>query len=722
LGDRSILAAGLAAALAGTGIPAEAQDGRPEDGGDVILDTIEVRGPGGGLAAGTTEGTGLYTAPATNTATKFALTPRETPQTVTVVPEQVIEDFHLTDMREVLETAPFVNVQSERNNGVFFPQARGGEYLNIQFDGMPGPADIGLQGALPLDTAIFDRIEILYGAQGLLAGYGTAGGVINLVRKMPTADFQASGQASLDTDGGYRLVGDASGPLNEAGTVRGRFVAVYDYDGSFIDYAWTRWPTLYGVVEADVSDTTTVAAGAMWTEYTSSMGPAYGMPTLPDGSFLDLPRSANLSADWARDRRKGWTAFAKLDQALPGDWELRGSLSLFRSEARLLSAIPQGPFDPDDDYSFIVEGQREGWDADIYSLDTYATGPARLFGREHELMIGLNGARTENSSIDGRLRPDPLQVSHAFDHDPTAVPQEDPGSWPVVWPASESTLDQYGIFAGGRFSLSEPVHLILGARAGSYSYEDAATSFDTRDVTPYAAVTWDFSEWGTVYASYARIYSPNIWYKGADGSLLDPQQGHNYEAGVKGSFFGGALDASLALYRLQQKNVPQEDYAGGMICDGWYCYVPSGEIVTNGVDVGLSGAIRPGWNVLAGYSYAASDYDDTGEPAFTNFPEHQFKLSTTYDLPGDRWTVGGQVRYQSRIYNEGEEEVPYRVEQPGYAVFDLMAQYRLTEKASLLLSVDNLFDKTYYNGISYPRHGQTFGPPRTTTLTLMAAF
>ena len=383
------------AVLSGAAVAQEA----PDDGGEVVLDTITVTGAGTGLAAGTTEGTGLYTPPATNTATKFALTPRETPQTVAVVTDQVIEDFHLTDMRDVLETAPFVNVQSERNNGVFFPQSRGGEYLNIQFDGIPGPADIGLQEALPLDTAIFDRVEILYGAQGLLAGYGSAGGVINLVRKMPTPEYQAIGEAEpryrRRLPAGRRRLRAAR---TRTGTVRGRFVAVYDYDQSFIDYAWTRWPTVYGVVEADVTDTTTVSAGAMWTEYTSSMGPAYGMPT---PARRQLPRPAALDQPQRRlgaGRAPGWTAFAKLDQDLPGDWELRGALNVFRSEARLLSAIPEGPFDPDDDYSYVLYGQREGWDTNVYSLDAYATGPAQLFGREHELMIGFNGSANREPS------------------------------------------------------------------------------------------------------------------------------------------------------------------------------------------------------------------------------------------------------------------------------------------------------------------------------------
>lgn len=723
MADRKALASGLAAVLGGAAITAvAAQEGPPDDGSDVILDTIEVVGRVSGLGAGATEGTGLYTPPATNTAAKFALTPRETPQTVTVVPEQVIEDFHLTDMREVLQTAPFVNVQSERNNGVFFAMARGGEYLNIQFDGIPGPGDIGLQGAMPLDTAFFDRMEVVVGAQGLLAGYGSAGGVINLVRKMPTPEFQASVEASLDSEGGYRLVGDMSGPLNPSGSLRGRFVGVYDYGDSFIDEAWTRWPSAYGVIEADVTDTTTVAAGVMVTEFTSSNASAYGYPTLPDGSFLHIPRSTNLGAGWARDRRKGWTAFARLDHTLPAGWELRGAVSASQTEARLLSTISQGPFDSTDDDRYLLEGQKEGWDTDIYSLDAYATGPVELFGRSHELMVGMNGARTINGQIDGLQLPAPLGFPSPWTHDPTTVPKPDPDDWFVVWPATTSTVDQLGIYAGGRFQVSDPVHLILGARAGGYRYEDEGTTFDSRDVTPYAAVTWDFSSWATAYASYARIFSPNVWYKGADGSLLEPQQGHNYEVGLKGSFLDGALDASLALYRLDQKNVAMEDYDGGLACDGWYCYIPSGKITTNGLDVGLSGEVRPGWNVLAGYSYAATDFNDTGEPAWTYFPEHQLKVSTTWELPGERWTVGGQLRYQSRIYTTGEEEVPYRVEQPGYTVVDLMAEYRIGPRASVLLNIDNVFDKTYYNGISYPRHGQTFGAPRAASLTLVATF
>lgn len=127
------------------------------------------------------------------------------------------------------------------------------------------------------------------------------------------------------------------------------------------------------------------------------------------------------------------------------------------------------------------------------------------------------------------------------------------------------------------------------------------------------------------------------------------------------------------------------------------CYTASGEIVTDGVDVGVSGEITPGWQILAGYSYADTTNQATGDPMWTTFPLHLVKVSTTYDLPGDCWTVGGQLRWQSAIYAEGEDGdlfagVPFRIDQPDYAVADLMAEYRVTERASVLLNVENLFD------------------------------
>ena len=222
----------------------------------------------------------------------------------------------------------------------------------------------------------------------------------------------------------------------------------------------------------------------MWTEFTSSNGSAYGLPTLPDGSFLDLPRSTNLSADWGRDSRKGRTAFAKLDQDLPGDWELRGALE--RLPLRGAAARRRS---------------RRGRST-RRRLQLHRRGPARGLGQRHlqprRLRHRPGAALRARARADGRPQrrphrsaldrrppapPEPLQISHAFDHDPTTVPEEDRRRLADrVAGGRTRRSTQFGIYAGGRFSLSDPLHLIVGARASSYSYEDADASFDTQDI------------------------------------------------------------------------------------------------------------------------------------------------------------------------------------------------------------------------------------------------
>ncbi len=718
---------GLLTGLAIAGA-AGAQETVPDTGGDVLLDAIEVTGVATGLAAGTTEGTGLYAAPATNTATKFALTPRETPQSVAIVTSQVMRDFQLTSMKDVLDTAPFINVYTERSPGVYVANSRGIAEFNTQFDGIPGSGAVVGRAVIPFNTAFLDRTEIIYGPQGLLVGAGGSGGVINMVRKMPTEARQIGGEVTAYSEGGYRIVGDVSGPLNAGKTVRGRLVGVIDDQDSFVDHVWYRNRGIYGVVEADVREGTTIAFGGMYADYDAAPGAGYGNPAMLDGSFADLPRSTNLGADWARDNRTSQNLFVILNQDLPGDWELRGAFNYVDTDQRLTESNPAGPFRPGTDYEFELAGQKEGWDETIYGLDTYAAGTAQLFGRTHELMAGFNAQKLESSSIGGYYAdmipgmPGLLEISHAFDHDPTNVPEPTPDQWVQGWGPSGSTVKQYGVYAGGRFSLAEPLHLLLGGRATWWQYDSDSADIDETAFTPYTALTYDFSSWGTVYASYSKIFQPTDWALDTDLRPLDPVEGSGYEVGVKGSFLQDRLNASLTLFRLDQENMPEEDLKGPWNCDGNPCYKASGMVKTQGVEIGFAGQITPDWSVLAGYSFW--EYVDGKSADWGHYnPQHQFKVSTTYDLPGDRWIIGGQVRYQSGIAEEGEfDGTPYRVAQPGYTLVDLMAAYRITEKVSLQLNVDNVFDKVYHEGISWPAHGQNYGAPRSAGLSLSATF
>lgn len=181
------------------------------------------------------EGATGYKVATTSTATNLELSPRETPQTVAVVTRQLMSDFNLTDVKQALTVAPGVFVESERNVQSYQYFARGYE-LQSQYDGMPALARFGDRDVVSPDSATLERVEVLQGPSGLLSGPGFPGGTINLVRKMPTAMRQVAVEASGGSWNTFRGVGDFSGPLNQTGSARGRFVGVYEGNDSFIDY------------------------------------------------------------------------------------------------------------------------------------------------------------------------------------------------------------------------------------------------------------------------------------------------------------------------------------------------------------------------------------------------------------------------------------------------------------------------------------------------------
>ena len=324
--------------------------------GETRLETIVIEGGGG-----PSEGTASYTVEETDSATKLELTARETPQTIVVVTNQIIEDFNLKDANEILKATPGVYVENERNVNSYQYFSRG-YVLQTQFDGVPTASRVGDRDDIPPDSAMLDRVEVIQGATGLLTGAGDPGGVVNFVRKMPTDTFQASIEGDIDSWLGGRLVGDISGPINKASTIRGRVVAAHDLAESYIDYVENQNSLLYGVIQADVTETTIVTAGIDVEYYKTEGGAAYGNPTYHDGAFLDIPRSTNLGADWAQDRRHSQNYFLKVDQELPNDWSLQGQLAFANVSANFLESSTWGSVDPLTGLGAGIWGAREVWE------------------------------------------------------------------------------------------------------------------------------------------------------------------------------------------------------------------------------------------------------------------------------------------------------------------------------------------------------------------------
>jgi outer membrane receptor for ferric coprogen and ferric-rhodotorulic acid len=243
--------------------------------------------------------------------------------------------------------------------------------------------------------------------------------------------------------------------------------------------------------------------------------------------------------------------------------------------------------------------------------------------------------------------------------------------------------------------------------------------------TPYAGIVYDLDNDWSVYASYTDIFQPQN-YVNAAGQVLDPILGDNYEVGVKGSVLDGRVNTSVSLFRGTTENRPVFDevnYPCGSSPDG-ECYIAGGKVRTQGIELEASGELFYNFQLAASYTYThkkvLEGIDDIAfRPTYT--PDHLVKLwgeySFTEDLEG--LTLGGGVRYQSQT---SRTVGTAKVTQDPYAVFSARVGYKFNENVQAALSVDNLFDKKYYQTIGAPGWGSMYGDPRTVTLSLKAKF
>lgn len=268
---------------------------------------------------------GSYTLPdAIDTATGLGLTVRETPQSVSIMTAQRILDQNLITVKDVITNAVGVSANEfdDVRNSFF---ARGFEIRNTQVDGVPAAWTLaGGNGETSIDVSIYERVEIVRGATGLLSGVGDPSASVNLVRKHADAtDLTGYVNASLGSWDTWRLSADVGGALTADGRVRARVVGRYEEGESYIDIQNKKKWVLYGVVDADLTDTTLVRAGISHQD-TKPGGATWGaLPTFnSDGTLTDLPRSQTTAADWTYWNSTNQNIFATIRQELGDRWNL----------------------------------------------------------------------------------------------------------------------------------------------------------------------------------------------------------------------------------------------------------------------------------------------------------------------------------------------------------------------------------------------------------------
>ena len=703
----SLLAAGLLLA-----VHAHAQDGGPTPKDDVTeLDRVVVTANQLGTV---TEGSGTYTPGTIATATRLVLTPRETPQSISVVTRQEIEDFNLNSIDSVMAHVPglsIVTYDSERTEYY----ARGFPINNFQYDGIPMKRDSSYSSGNTLaDMAIYDRVEVLKGAAGLLAGSGDPGAVINLVRKKPTRQFQGHATLGAGSWQERRAEFDVGGPLNADGSVRARAVAAWDDRESSLD-RWKRRSTVfYGILEADLPDGTLLTVGADAQDNDPRNSTWGGIPLFnADGGFNAMPRSFNNGATWSRWEQYTRTAFATLEHGFDNEWVAKLQLNhQINGYDALLGASASGFPDPADGEGVALWiGQYVG-KTTTDALDLYASGPFQLGGRRHELVVGGSLSRRRWVGNDWWDAPGYDLAVHDYYHWRGDIPLP---AWNATpdWHSDETTREN-GLYAAVRWNPADTLKFITGARLARYRHPVVSES---GIVLPYVGVVWDVAATQSLYASYTSIYSPQLWAQDAQGKPLEPLDGMNYELGWKGAFADGRLNASAAYFQLDQDNYPVP--TGELTPSGSDAYRGEQGYRTRGWELEASGQITPRWNVHAGYVHKTTRQQ--GSKVQTESPENQLTLYTSYRL-GD-FTFGGGARWQDKTwgdaYHPSGEYVTHTI--GSYWLLDASASWRFSDHLSAALSVNNLLDEKYYTVFSW-YSTYTWGEPRRVSASVTYRF
>lgn len=711
----------------------------PSGQGSVVLERAPQQGSALELGAtavvgrqvdATSEGTNSYAASRV-TLGKGVQSQKDIPQSISVVTRKQMDDQRLDTLTDVLANTPGISLVKRPNGGNDI-YSRGFLTETLQYDGVPLLRYHNWGNSLSASAVHLDRVEVLRGAQGLLEGSGNPAGAVNLVRKRGLADaaFTIEGRAGSWDNYGSRI--DTGGPLNDTGTIRSRAVIDYEDRQSFIDTLWDRNINGYAALDFDLSPDTTVGLGVAYARLNGNSTLYSGVSRYANGHSLNLPRSANLTADWNEATRRETQVFVDVEHRLNDDWTLKATGAYARENYEAIESHANG---------FVaVGGQTVVGPGFIYDdsatskgLDVNLTGTLQVFDLEHDVVVGGNYSKQNRD--DGYSQYWNYTTYDVFDPR-NEIPRLDGFSPSDIWNQTAQTK-QNGFYAMLRTHLTERTTVILGGRVSQYEfasnglssisgYQSISASKESGEVTPYAGLVYALTPQWSAYASYAEIFQPQT-VTDAQRAILPPMTGEAYEAGIKGELFDGALNTSLAIYRVEQNDRAVTDYDSPMVCDGWYCSRAAGKVRSEGFELEAHGELAQGWQVSGGYTYNRNEYlDDSdsdliGKP-FDYGPKHIFRLWSDYQLPGEfgKWRVGGGVNYRSEQKTDSATR-PNPV-QGGYSIWNAMLAYRIDNNWTASVNVDNVFDKHYYSYIAKNYFYSYVGEPRNFTLVLRGSF
>lgn len=646
-----------------------------------------------------------YTVESMNTSTGLDLSIKHTPQAVTVISAKELEDKGITSYQSML--AHLTGVSLIRSDERLKTSARGFDIDYFKIDGVPTYITYNSRD---LDLSMFERVEVVKGANGLTTGAGNPGISINLVRKRANSkDLEGSITSKVGSWNSYSLSADIGSKLDEKGDIRGRLVVKHEDEESYMSGYEKKNNLIYGVVDADLSDTTTISVGASLQKNDKSGIRWGGLPAFDSNdNRIDFNRSTIVSEDWTYLNNEEKLFFADLNQKLYENTSL--NLSYSHSELKREDAFLYfyGKLNTNNgsglgyyDWKSVKEDKQD-------NIDINVDIPFELAGLEQQVIVGFSHNKNSIEKYTGKFNVG--TVANFYNYNIS-----EPADTNAVY-EQPSQITQEAVYLSGKFSLSEKLKLIAGARLSSWKHESDDSSVETREfkneLTPYLGLVYDVNENYSLYSSYTSIFNPQD-KKDKYNKYLDPIVGNSYEAGIKAEYFEGNLNASLSVFQIEQDKVATLD--GKQIANpSADAYKGAQEVKSKGIELDIAGNVTDDLSLsFAIANFEAKDAD--GKKFNTQSSRTTANIFAKYRI--DDLTLGTGLQYKSKFYRGDNSS---RITQKAYTLVNAMAGYEISKNTSVQLNVTNLFDKKYYEGIG--NNTMIYGEPRKVMASLTYKF
>jgi outer membrane receptor for ferric coprogen and ferric-rhodotorulic acid len=620
-------------------------------------------------------------------ATGLDLAIKETPQSISIISRDFMDDFAATNLNEALKLATGIQVEAWETNRTNY-MSRGFEIKNTQIDGVGMPNSWGIVTS-EMDTFAYEQLEVIRGANGLLTGVGNSSGTINYVRKRPKNEQEGSLGVSAGSFDFKRMQADYSTPFTDTGTWAGRLVVAAEGKESYLRGYENDRVFLYGVVDGQVTDKSTLTAGYSH-QKNESTGNMWGALVLEysDGTQATFPRETSTAPDWSMWDTINDTAFVEYVYNFSAEWNTKVTYNYRESTNEDKLFYVMGTIDKETGLGLV--GMPGNWPDDNKEnlFDWSINGQFSLGGREHQLVLGFSHSESEYLSSQRLHSGDPVVSLPPFPYAGDAIPEP---MWDPEILQSTNMQELRRFYGSTKLNITDKFSSIIGFNFAEYTRngQNYAVPFDQseRELSPYLGITYDVTDALLVYASYSDIYQPQD-QQDILRRYLDPSKGVNYESGVRWEITDRFI-ATLARFKADQQDLGT--YAGENEGRSFYQGV---DVYSEGTELELVGQLTEFDQLVLGYVSLQLD-DENGEVIYKWVPRQTFNVSYSTRLSSlPQLRIGAGAKYQSKIEKDGTI-----LRQSSYTIVNLFASWDVTDSLDVQLNANNITDEKYLTSL-----------------------